>query len=173
MVMIMKILFYMPLKPLSTSKTRQSIVMQTRQLLKIILVIIFSQLFLFISLSSAQGILVITNSDVTGSIDPNTISSISTAKKTKWDNGTTIIITMLQKGKIHERFAKSIVGLHTTRLIRIWRGVVFTGTGTPPRTFKTQTELVNFIATTPGSIGYISDSTPHENVKVVYDNRQR
>ncbi len=147
--------------------------MQTKQALNIILAILFFQLFLFTGLTSAQEILVITNKSVTDPININKISSIYKAEKTKWDNGTTIIITMLQNSKVHERFAKSIVGLHPTRLIRIWRSIVFTGTGTPPRTFKTQTELVNFIAATPGAIGYVTPSTPHKNVKVVYDNRKK
>ncbi len=147
--------------------------MRIKPALRIFGVILFSQLFLFPGLSKAQEILVIVNKNVTDSIDLNKISSIYRAEKTKWNDGTQITVTMLTKGDLHEAFAKSVVGLNTNRWIRIWRRIIFTGSGLPPRTFKTETDMVNFIAATPGAMGYITASTPHENVKVIYDNRKK
>ncbi len=115
----------------------------------------------------AENILVIVNPGVTATaIDSSTVSTIYQAKKSKWDSGESINVAMLKSGPVHEKFVKDIVDITPKNLLRIWRKVIFTGLGNPPNIFKTEKDLVNFVAETNGAIGYINASTPHKNVKV-------
>jgi ABC-type phosphate transport system substrate-binding protein len=53
-----------------------------------------------------------------------------------------------------------------------WRKIVFSGTGKEPRTFDSESELVAFVARTPGAIGYVDSSTPHARVKTLEVNQK-
>ena len=43
-----------------------------------------------------------------------------------------------------------------------WRILVFSGQATMPRSLESEAAMVEFVAHTAGTIGYISRSTPHE-----------
>ncbi len=57
--------------------------------------------------------------------------------------------------------------VHHSKLKKIWKKVVFTGAGTPPKILKTEADLIEFVAETAGAIGYIDAATPHEGVNVI------
>lgn len=122
----------------------------------------------FSSVQAEENILIIAHSKVPEeSLSRATISDIYLGKKTKWENEHTIHVVMLKEGALHEAFVKNIVGTTPAKLKNYWKKVVFTGTGTPPKIFKTEKELIEFITENEDTIGYISASTPHEHVKVI------
>jgi hypothetical protein len=43
--------------------------------------------------------------------------------------------------------------------------MVFTGKGIPPKSFASETDLVDFVASTPGSVGFVSSSANVSSVK--------
>jgi hypothetical protein len=45
--------------------------------------------------------------------------------------------------------------------------MVFTGKGIPPKSFDTEAELVDFVKTTPGAVGYVSPRTDVTGVKIL------
>jgi hypothetical protein len=48
-----------------------------------------------------------------------------------------------------------------------WRKAVFTGQGAMPKTFDSEAALLQYVAVTPGALGYVSQISPqgHDNVK--------
>jgi len=48
-----------------------------------------------------------------------------------------------------------------------WRSLVFTGQGAMPKTFDSESAMVDYVAATPGAIGYVSKGTEHEKVKTL------
>ncbi len=116
----------------------------------------------------AEDIVIIVHRDVrVESLTRAMVSEIYLGTRTKWADESTIKVVMLKKGPVHEMFVKELVGTTPAKLRNVWKKVVFTGTGTPPRIFKHEDDLVEFIAENGGTIGYISPSTPHEGVKVI------
>ena len=51
------------------------------------------------------------------------------------------------------------------RFVTYWRQMVFTGKGMPPKSFASESDLVDFVARTPGSVGYVSTSVNVSSVK--------
>ena len=45
--------------------------------------------------------------------------------------------------------------------------MVFTGNGTPPKQFKTEQELLEYVTETEGAIGYIDAETLVDNNKLI------
>ena len=116
----------------------------------------------------AEDIMIIVHRDVhVESLTRAMVSEIYLGTRTKWADESTIKVVMLKKGPVHEAFVKNFVGTTPAKLRNVWKKVVFTGTGTPPRIFKHEDDLVEFVAENEGTIGYISPSTPHEGVKVI------
>ncbi|MCP4346108.1 MAG: hypothetical protein GY795_11360 [Desulfobacterales bacterium] len=141
---------------------------RVKTILTVLLGIIMGSLFMVCTVANAEEILVIANPNVpSDSLDRGVISGIYHSRKTKWDNGNTILVAMLKKGVIHEKFARNIAGSTPAKLKNIWKKVIFTGTGRPPKIFRQESDMVRFVADTKGAIGYISASTPHEGVKVI------
>jgi len=48
-----------------------------------------------------------------------------------------------------------------------WRSLVFSGQATMPKSLDSEAAVVEFVAHTPGAIGYVNKTTAHEGVKVL------
>ena len=142
--------------------------MKTRTRLLCLLGIVSIYLSADMTLVRAGEILIIVHPGVpVESLDRDTITSIYSGTKVKWENGDKIGVAMLKKGTTHEAFVQDIVGTTPAKLKNIWKKIVFTGTGSPPKIFKQEEQLVEFVSETEGAIGYIDSSTSHEEVKVI------
>jgi ABC-type phosphate transport system substrate-binding protein len=116
----------------------------------------------------AAEILVIAHNSVpVERLEREAVAEIYLGTRTKWDNGAKIRVVMLKEGTTHEKFVQDIVKTTPAKLRDVWKKVVFTGTGTPPKILKNEADLVKFVAETRGAIGYIDAATPHEEVKVI------
>ena len=119
----------------------------------------------------AGELIVIANNSVpVDSLDRTTISNIYMGNKTKWDNGETIRVVMLKKGPTHEMFAREIVGTTPAKLKNLWKKAIFGGTGRPPKIFKTDAEVIEYVASTGGAIGYVDAASSHGEAKVILIN---
>lgn len=135
---------------------------------KISLIIFLLGNVLFITTATAGGVLVIANKNVpVDDLNRSEISDIYLGSKTKWENGDKIRVVMLKKGPVHEAFSQNIVGTTPAKLKNFWKKVVFTGTGTPPKIFRKESDLLEFVARTKGSVGYVDASASHDGVKVI------
>jgi hypothetical protein len=48
-----------------------------------------------------------------------------------------------------------------------WQKAVFTGQGAMPKTFDSEAALIEYVAATPGALGYVSRILPQDNVKTL------
>jgi len=121
-----------------------------------------------IAMAETADILIIAHPGVQSeSLDHDAIADMYRQRKTKWDSGETIRVVMLKTGTTHDAFVEDFVRTTPAKLKKIWKKVVFTGAGTPPKILKTEADLIEFVAETAGAIGYIDAATPHEGVNVI------
>jgi hypothetical protein len=78
-----------------------------------------------------------------------------------------VVPVLLKEGPTHSQFLTEYVGQSPIGLIICWRGLVLSGHATMPKTFDSEAAMVEYVARTPGAIGYISTGTPHDSVKVL------
>ncbi|MDY6950552.1 MAG: substrate-binding domain-containing protein [Thermodesulfobacteriota bacterium] len=117
----------------------------------------------------AGDLVVVGNNSVpVDSLDQTTISNIYLGTKTKWDNGDAIQVVMLKQGPTHEVFAEKLVGTTPAKLRLFWKKAIFAGTGRPPKILKTQARVIEYVASTSGAIGYVDESEPTAEVKVIH-----
>ncbi|RAR59829.1 hypothetical protein BCL93_108179 [Onishia taeanensis] len=68
---------------------------------------------------------------------------------------------------VHERFAKQRLSVYPHQLQLSWDRVVFSGTGQAPTKVISQSEMLERIATTPGSLGYLDREHLDDRVQVI------
>jgi len=98
-------------------------------------------------------------------IDNKDLQRIFLGKQTQWGDDTTIVPVMLKSGPLHEEFIERYVDRSVQRFVTYWRQMVFTGKGIPPKSFGSESEMVDFVARTPGSVGYVSAGGNFSGVK--------
>jgi ABC-type phosphate transport system substrate-binding protein len=132
---------------------------------KIIVSFLFFCLFLCCGISKAQEVVVVANKSVKASdVSADEIKEVFSGDKTSLKDGSHVVPVTLKGGSIHEAFLKKYVGKNDSAFRAAWRSLVFTGQGAMPKTFDTEAALLEFIAATPGAIGYVGKD-PGDGVK--------
>lgn len=118
--------------------------------------------------ASAQDIVLIVNKDVQISeIRTADLRAIFTGGKTRFADGAHAVPVILKGGPVHEVFLKHHLGEGPEEFRAQWRKTVFTGQGAMPRTFDSESSLIQYVAVTPGAIGYASRISFQDDVKTL------
>ncbi|MCB2210720.1 substrate-binding domain-containing protein [bacterium] len=130
-------------------------------------VLLIVTLLLFVaSVSQASGVVVIVNPNVEdSSLDKDLLTRIYQGKVSRWHSDSKVVPVMLKDGPTHETFTTDYMGTTPSRFRTYWKQAVFSGRGIPPKSFDSELELVKYVASTPGAIGYVSPLTPLTGVK--------
>lgn len=114
------------------------------------------------------GVLVVAHPGVPQTeLDEQTLQRIFLGKKTRWNGDLDVVPVMLKGGLAHQEFVEGLLDRTVARFVTFWKQAMFTGRGLPPRSFATETELLFFVAQTPGAVGYVSEGTDTPGVKVI------
>jgi hypothetical protein len=65
----------------------------------------------------------------------------------------------------HEVFLKNHVGESPEEFRTQWRKEIFTGQGSMPKAFDSESDLIEYVAATPGAVGYVSRVSSQDRVK--------
>ncbi|MBU0996077.1 MAG: hypothetical protein KJ737_26575 [Proteobacteria bacterium] len=119
-------------------------------------------------MASESEVLIIANKDMTiNSLSKAEIKNIFLGMTTFWPDNTKITFATLVKLEVHKRFVVKYTNKSTDQFRAYWRNQLFIGKGRIPKIFKTEQEIVNFVAKTDGAIGYVSPSAAIDTVKVI------
>jgi hypothetical protein len=120
------------------------------------------------SAASAQDVVLVANKGVHISEITNAdLRAIFMGTRTRFADGSHAVPVTLKGGPVHEVFLKNHVGEGPEEFRSEWRKVVFTGQGAMPKAFDSESALVEYVAATPGAIGYVSRISPQDAVKVL------
>lgn len=102
------------------------------------------------------------------SITAKEVKSIFMAKKKKFPNGDTVIPVDQDAGKeIKSEFNKKVLGKKDSQLRSYWGRMIFAGKKKPPKAIGGDNEVKAYVASNPGSLGYIDSSKVDDSVKVL------
>jgi len=118
------------------------------------------------SAAKAQDVVLVANKDVQISeIRDADLRAIFTGEKTRFADGSHAVPVTLKGGAVHEVFLKNHIGESPNEFREQWRKAVFTGEGAMPRAFDSESALIEYVAATPGALGYVSRISPQDKVK--------
>ena len=125
-------------------------------------IVIFSQ-----SLQAAVAVITHTGVDEIG-FSKSKLAKIYLGKLKHYSNGEKIKAGNLPKtSKAYKKFHKIVVKKSDAALNRYWSKLKYTGKGKPPKTLATSREVIKWVASTKGAIGYIDGKYLNKSVKVV------
>jgi ABC-type phosphate transport system substrate-binding protein len=114
----------------------------------------------------AQVAIIANNSVPANSIDMQTLARIYKLEQTKWPNGNTIHVFALKRGTASVAMFHEFIGIDPLYLKKLWLRIQLTGEGQAPMIVG-EDEIVDRVAETPGSIGFVQADRVTESVKVL------
>ena len=97
------------------------------------------------------------------------LSRIFLKKMTRWDDGGKILpVDRTEKSELRVEFTERIHGKEVAVVKRYWTTRLFSGEATPPPELESDSEVLEYVKSKTGAIGYVSNSTPvGDGLKVV------
>lgn len=118
--------------------------------------------------ATGQDVIVVVNKQT--SISQITISQlreIFTGTRSRFTDGGRALPVLLKGGPVHEVFLHHYLGESPAEFRTRWRKAVFTGEGSMPKEFGTEAAILEYVAATPGAIGYVSRISDPDAVKTL------
>lgn len=114
-------------------------------------------------------IVMVAHQDVsTTSLNRDTARAMFAMRQRTWPDGQALRVFVLPNDHpAHGRFAKQSLSVYPHQLQLSWDRVVFSGTGQAPTNVRSQSEMLERIATTSGSLGYLDREHLDDRVQVI------
>ncbi|MEQ1545495.1 hypothetical protein [Methyloglobulus sp.] len=94
------------------------------------------------------------------------IRAIFTMQKRLWPNNKQIKVYTLPDGSsLHKEFVKKALNMLPHQIRRVWDRMTYSGTGAAPIELESEQDMIEKIATTPDSIGYLNSKPDNENIR--------
>jgi len=75
-----------------------------------------------------------------------------------WDNGQEILpVDQIDRSPARASFARNIEGMSVNALRRYWQERIFTGNESPPPERVTDADVLTYVRTNAGAIGYVAE----------------
>ncbi len=88
--------------------------------------------------------------------------------KSKSLGGTSVKLSDLPQGNTsRDHFYANVVNKNEKYLKVYWAKIVFAGKGAPPKSFASDADVVSWVASTPGAVGYVDNSVTNDSLKVL------
>ncbi len=93
--------------------------------------------------------------------------AIFAMRKRFWPNGKQIIVFALtDSSPVHKDFVKKNLIMFPHQLRRVWDRMIYAGTGEAPIQLDSEQDMIDKIANTPDSIGYIKNRPKNEKIRL-------
>lgn len=99
-------------------------------------------------------------------MDSKTVAKIYTGKLISV-GGVNVTPVCLKNKNLRNKFLQNFVGLDEEKYVAYWTVRRYIGKGIPPRELSSVDEMIKYVQSTPGAIGYIDDSDLRPGVNVV------
>jgi ABC-type phosphate transport system substrate-binding protein len=118
--------------------------------------------------NAAGFVVVVHRQNPVSSLTRSEVSRIFMTQTRRWGNGQGVQPVDLAGGSaVRAQFSQRIHGRSALSVTNFWRQQIFAGRGVPPPEQATDADVVRFVASHSGGIGYVSASTNVSSVKTV------
>jgi len=122
---------------------------------------------LFSGTALADAIAIVKADHPSDTISKKDLKKILLGKTKKWDDGSPVVLVILEGGDAHDKFVKKFAGKTAKQFQNFWRKMVFSGKGKMPQAFASEADLAAFVAGNPGAIGYVAKGAAIDGAKEI------
>lgn len=114
-------------------------------------------------------VVVVNPANPANELDAQDVSRMFLRQLTSWPDGLPVSpVDLSATSPLRERFSRAVHRRPTAGVMSYWDRQIFAGRGVPPPTRASEGDLLAFVRTHPGAIGYASsDAALREGVKVI------
>ena len=95
------------------------------------------------------------------------LKSVLLGNKIKWDGGGVIKLAVLTAGPVHDQVMQERAQRSADQFDKYWKKLVFNGKGVLPVQAADDAAVVDYVAKTPGALGYVAAASVTAQVKVL------
>ncbi len=95
------------------------------------------------------------------------LKSVLLGNKIKWDGGGVIKLAVLTSGPVHDQVMQERAQRSADQFDKYWKKLVFTGKGVLPMQAADDAAVLDYVAKTPGALGYVAAASVTAQVKVL------
>ena len=119
--------------------------------------------------AQAEPYKVIANNSVpVGSLSRKAASDLFLKKTIKWvGGGPAVAADQLESSSVRQAFSKAVHGKTAAAVKSYWNQQIFSGRDVPPVEKRSDAEVLAFVRSTPGAIGYVSETAGTDGVRVL------
>lgn len=128
---------------------------------------LYLALLLAITHHAAADVAVIVHPGNAASIDSAQVSKIFLGQTKTFPGGAEATPVDIKDGQVREEFGNKVLKKSPSQLKVLWARQIFTGGAKPPRELGSDEDVLRFVASTPGAIGYIDAGKANASVKVI------
>jgi len=123
---------------------------------------------MFVSPAVVAEVVVIVGAANANSVAGSDVSRIFLGKLKKFGDGSSVTPVNLAAGSpVREAFEKNALGKSSSQIKAYWSKQVFSGKGKPPKELGSDADVINFVSSNPGAIGYVDAGSVNDSVKVI------
>jgi hypothetical protein len=101
------------------------------------------------------------------------LRKVMKGEQQRWDKGKKISIALMKTTHaVGESTAARIFDMSGNELNKYWLALVFQGKAKAPNFFNSETDLLNYVAITPGAIGIVDAVSSHAANKVLIEGKE-
>jgi ABC-type phosphate transport system substrate-binding protein len=119
--------------------------------------------------AAAGGYRVVVNAgNPVASLERTELARLFLRKVTSWPDGQPVVVVDQERtSPVRGAFSREIHQRDADAVAAHWQVLVFSGRDTPPRIVKSDGDVLEFVRSHVGAVGYVSDDTPLTGVKAV------
>ena len=119
--------------------------------------------------ASAQEFKVIVNSaNSTADLPAAVVGKLFLKETAKFPNGTPAMpVDQAKTSPVRAAFSKSVIGRPVGAVETYWQQQIFSGKEVPPAAKASDDDVIAFVKSTPGAIGYVNAGAATAGVKVI------
>ena len=120
-------------------------------------------------LALAQGYTVVAHpSTPATSLGKSDVARLFLKKVTSWSDGTKVVPVDLDRTSSTRRaFSMDVHRKDPNAIAAYWQKQIFSGRGVPPVVKNSDAQVLEFVRSTPGAVGYVSASASTAGVKTI------
>jgi len=117
--------------------------------------------------STSYAVIVHKSNPVT-SLSKNEVSQMLLKKMSRWEHGTSVDpVDLESNSSVRESFSKDVHGRSVSSINNYWQRQILAGRSTPPVEVSSDADVVAYVRSHPGAIGYVSSVADVKDVKVI------
>lgn len=107
-------------------------------------------------------------SSASATLGRDQVSKMFLKKAGAWDDGQAVSpVDLPESSPVRAAFSKDVHGRSTSAVKSYWQQRIFSGRDVPPAELGSDADVLAFVKSRPGAIGYVSVGAPEAGVKVL------